>query len=357
MDKPSSPLSPHYQLQQQPQVIVQYQEQHPQFGQAGVQYIYVQAPPPQTIPDLDEIEAKTLNVSYAVLTGFALAIGCGLGGIIVGIVELIVSHVIRSQAGLSLSFSTISTLSPNKDSFENKSKLEKIGNKLILVSEENNFESKCEAAHILILNTVDGTMFGLNRETGDILWEKKDESIIKTNSLIKQDNNENIYNFDEKTSNSKEMILNSGNEKVSEEKSFLIPDPVNGELYVYSTDENELTKMPITMKKLVGNHPAYFSDDGSIHSNKKTSKLIAIDPFTGIILATYGDDNDDSYFNLEKSNRKAVHLGKSEYTMSIDSKFSKRKIKYSEYTISDIGEDYDPEDLLGKSQVWFFVSY
>ncbi|KAJ3380333.1 hypothetical protein HDU92_006053 [Lobulomyces angularis] len=124
MDKPSSPLPPHYQLQQQPQVIVQYQEQHPQFGQAGVQYIYVQAPPPQTIPDLDEIEAKTLNVSYAVLTGFALAlfvqpilalccgfcifrsnrgraaynIGCGLGGIIVGIVELIVSHVIRSQA-------------------------------------------------------------------------------------------------------------------------------------------------------------------------------------------------------------------------------------------------------------------
>lgn len=87
-----------------------------------------------------------------------------------------------------------------------------------------------------------------------------------------------------------------------------------GNLYQYSPGSSHIKKLPFSMKKIVDDFPSYVSADHStMYTGDKTTRLLAINPLSGSILASYGDapyDFSDADLDEEKSNPIRVYLGR-----------------------------------------------
>jgi hypothetical protein len=184
---------------------------------------------------------------------------------------------------------------------------------------------ECVASHILIgrlilplissVVAVDGTIYGVSRNDGTILWSTRLPTAYTPADSVPIDN------------------------------SVFIPDPIEGFVYHYDLQEKKLKKLSVSLKDLV-NQPAFLSSDGKYQTSSHTQEVISINPFTGDIIS--GDDDASSF-----TRNQSIFITKTTYVMIIMKGTLKNRfvrdfdfrIEYNEFTPTET----ETESLPGRS--------
>ncbi|GAB6029558.1 hypothetical protein CHUAL_005303 [Chamberlinius hualienensis] len=163
----------------------------------------------------------------------------------------------------------------------------------------------------LLIVTLDGNYYAINKATGQLRWTIKDEPTVTI-----------PY-------------------PVSDKITFL-PDPKDGSLYAIN-DDGSLRKLPFTIPELVSASPCR-SSDGILYTGRKIDVWYSIDMLTGVkqeILSAVKHSEDKICPQLSPY---AFYMGKSEYTMAMyDSKTGARRwnVTYSSVIPHDVVQQYD----------------
>jgi hypothetical protein len=105
------------------------------------------------------------------------------------------------------------------------------------------------------------------------------------------------------------------------------------------------------MKNIVENHPIYVSEN-LIYTSKKLTKLIAIDPVSGIVVRTYGEESGEVFSSAfmfdELTSHSVIFIGRTQYIVKIQDKNGKYRwnITYSEFSSTN------PMSMLTKEQLY-----
>ncbi|KAJ4444309.1 hypothetical protein ANN_06101 [Periplaneta americana] len=140
---------------------------------------------------------------------------------------------------------------------------------------------------VLLLSTLDGSLYGVGQKTGYIRWKLKDEPVVK----VPVDTTKAIV-------------------------PLFLPDPKDGSLYVLgSSDREALKKLPFTIPQ------------------KKMDTWFAVDPDTGVKQEILSFDKADKTCPLDSSD--AIFIGRTEYNiMMFDSKQKERRWNVTFYDYS-----------------------
>ncbi|XP_064478803.1 serine/threonine-protein kinase/endoribonuclease IRE1-like [Ornithodoros turicata] len=168
---------------------------------------------------------------------------------------------------------------------------------------------------MILLSTLDGTLFALEKKTGTIHWSRKEEPVLKVPASVTQST------------------------------SFL-PDPKDGSLYIYGFGQGggAIKKLPFTIPELVSASPCR-STDGVLYTGQKRDVWFAIDFFTGEKLETISYHGSDKICPV--SYEKAIFVGRTEFQIAMyDSKTGEKRwnasfFDYAAQASPEMSEEYD----------------
>lgn len=167
----------------------------------------------------------------------------------------------------------------------------------------------------ILLSTLDGALFSIEKKSGIIRWSRKEEPVLK-------------------------VPVN-----VTQSTSFL-PDPKDGSLYIYGFGQggDAIKKLPFTIPELVGAAPCR-STDGILYTGQKLDVWFAIDFFTGEKLETISFHGSDKICPV--SYERAIFVGRTEFQIAMyDSKTGEKRwnasfFDYAAQSSPEISEEYD----------------
>ncbi|KAK3929300.1 Serine/threonine-protein kinase/endoribonuclease IRE2 [Frankliniella fusca] len=178
---------------------------------------------------------------------------------------------------------------------------------------------------LLLLSTLDGSLYAVDRHTGITQWQLKDEPAVK--------------------------VPVDASKAVS---PLFLPDPKDGSLYVYGGSE-ALKKLPFTIPQLVAQSPCR-SSDGILYTGKKMDTWFTVDPKTGVKQPVLSSDGDHVCPLSESDQTNSLFIGRTEYNIiMLDSKKKERKwnvtfFDYSSNTMdSDLLSNYEMVHFMGSS--------
>uniref|UniRef100_A0A4D5RZY9 non-specific serine/threonine protein kinase n=1 Tax=Ixodes scapularis TaxID=6945 RepID=A0A4D5RZY9_IXOSC len=170
---------------------------------------------------------------------------------------------------------------------------------------------------IILVSTLEGTLYAIEKKSGNIRWSRKEEPVLKVP-------------FD-----------------LTKRTSFL-PDPKDGSLYIYGfgrdTGEDAIKKLPFTIPELVAASPCR-SNDGVLYTGQKLDVWFAIDFFTGDKLETISFHGSDKVCPV--SYEKAIFVGRTEFQIAMyDSKTGEKRwnasfFDYAAQATPEIAEEYE----------------
>ncbi|KAG8234700.1 hypothetical protein J437_LFUL014316 [Ladona fulva] len=134
---------------------------------------------------------------------------------------------------------------------------------------------------LLLISTLDGSLFGVSQRTGHIRWKINEEPAVKA-------------------------PIDYENEVIPQ----FLPNPKDGSLYILSGHEqDDLKKFPYTLPQLVTNSPCR-GNDGILYIGKKLDSWFSIDVVSGIKLHSMGFASDDRM--CLPSSEKSLFIGRTE---------------------------------------------
>jgi hypothetical protein len=142
---------------------------------------------------------------------------------------------------------------------------------------------------IMIVNTLDGRLHGIQKSTGSLLWSKQ----LNGPNVVVQDKSP--------------KVINNG-----ESKLVFIPEPGSGDLY-YIEPGKQIQQFDKSLKELVTEERGVRSDK-HIFTGHKTTTVFEMDPLTGKVLKLFGSQGQ---VQCSESNKQAVFLSRTEYTLHI----------------------------------------
>ncbi|KAL1117287.1 hypothetical protein AAG570_004613 [Ranatra chinensis] len=126
---------------------------------------------------------------------------------------------------------------------------------------------------LLVLSTLNGSLIGISRNTGEIKWRINNEPAVK-------------------------VPLNTANAIVP----IFLPDPKDGSLYLMKLGEsNILKKLPFSIQHLVASSPCK-SNDGIFYTGKKVDSWFSVDWKTGKKTSMISFDSAERTCPLASSN-------------------------------------------------------
>ncbi|XP_015749967.1 PREDICTED: serine/threonine-protein kinase/endoribonuclease IRE1-like isoform X3 [Acropora digitifera] len=173
----------------------------------------------------------------------------------------------------------------------------------------------------LFVSTLDGTMYAVKKQTGEIRWSLKEDAVIRT-----------------------PVYLRAG--------AIFIPDPKDGSLYTFGSAHDGLKKLPFTIPDLVRASPCR-SSDGILYTGRKTDVWYAIDLDSGIKQQTLKLDGTETVCPMMSNKKAPVFLGRTEYTITMyDSKTREKRWNatfhdYSSHLSQDM--EYDLHHMCSSS--------
>ena len=189
--------------------------------------------------------------------------------------------------------------------------------------------------NLYIINTLDGSLYGIDKKTGKQLWT------IKTNPMV------NIVQLPA----SKDSFLSL---KDPDSTTF-IPEISgdSGNLFYYDGESGEMKRLGIPVNQIVNEH-SIFIHDKYVFTGQKWTLVMAIDPKTGKILKTFGShlgEKDDISVDSTLANMNdALFIGRVYYNLNIwdkQSSFLKWNITFGEFiphlTVSSMDESHQLE--------------
>ncbi|TPX33578.1 hypothetical protein SmJEL517_g03560 [Synchytrium microbalum] len=254
------------------------------------------------------------------------------------------------------------------------------------LSPNHRLPSSIEPGEIVIVNTLDGGLHGINKITGSVLWshdklvgpmvrvdvasstlKKKTESnnsglgigddlvpeeTDKTTCAVETDVPENIIDDEEMGAvlqhvAAEQAALPSSSDGDVDNNIVFIPEPTGqGNLYLHEPGTGQpIKKLPYSIKWMVEKSP--FRSERFITIGRKVDKYFSMDASTGKILHIYtSDDVLDASFASESSpdgkQPNVILLGQREYSLSILDRDTRRlrwNISYTEFTTADMDDD------------------
>ena len=182
-----------------------------------------------------------------------------------------------------------------------------------------------EKQQIILASTLNGALVAISSKTGEILWRRDDESVVK--SMYEMYNGKHVA-------------------------PTFIPDPKDGSLYKIGRDPiHPLKKLPFSVPELVAASPSR-SSDGTLYAGNKFDKWYSIDRFTGLQTGGISPDGcfnfDEDSMSIQNSqlcpnlNPSNFLIGRTEYNMRLfNFRHSDRHwdVTFHEYTASKPGLD------------------
>jgi len=222
---------------------------------------------------------------------------------------------------------------------------------------------------VLLVSTLDGTLYALDKHTGKIKWKINEEPLVKL----------------------PDMKLDKSNQTLNFADPLLLPDPKDGSLYLYNgffiknsknnqntssgskkqqqqqqkeytgqqfTDEQRdiLEKMPFTINELISSSPCR-SSTGLLYTGKKSDEWLIVDALSGRRVETLSADSpfcprEDAFSKKENHSdvpkENLLMIGKTKFHLNIFNLNSRKKhwnltvIDYSSTAAITISQsDYD----------------
>ncbi|KAK9719627.1 bifunctional endoribonuclease/protein kinase ire1 [Basidiobolus ranarum] len=201
---------------------------------------------------------------------------------------------------------------------------------------------------LIVVSTLDGLLHGVSRFTGKVIWtwDSASEILAKTSKPVSSTPPQNGYRF-VKPSGNKELVRLE--DIPAKDKVIYVPELL-GEGGIYKLDQatSSLEKLPYTIKELVDKSPLRSGE--VIYMGSKSTKYYAIDPRTGLLLQTFGDNSSGESGEVSTSSSGVLFLGKAEYKLAIYNEVKGKyeaNITYSEF----IGDAFEqPESLSAINQ-------
>lgn len=175
---------------------------------------------------------------------------------------------------------------------------------------------------IVLIQKLDG-LHALNRKTGLLIWStnqlhSSQLQPIKTNKNIKDSNR--IYPNE------------NGVEQIDLNAPYIIEPAGNGDFYYVEPGE-DIGKSKMNLKDIISDGLGV-RDGSKFYAGSKITQLLAIDPFTGEILKTFGGSQDE----VEIDTTNVVYVERTHYSLEIHDLVSDNllwNISYVEYQSAD----------------------
>eukprot|EP00117_Sycon_ciliatum_P026644 scpid20203/ scgid21828/ Serine/threonine-protein kinase/endoribonuclease IRE1; Endoplasmic reticulum-to-nucleus signaling 1; Inositol-requiring protein 1; Ire1-alpha; Serine/threonine-protein kinase; Endoribonuclease len=139
---------------------------------------------------------------------------------------------------------------------------------------------------VLYVSTLDGTLYCIFQDTGEIKWKLEDDPVLNVTSA--RDKSQGFY---------------------------FLPDPTDGSLYNLRGNSDTLEKMPFSIPELVQASPCQ-SQDSTLYIGRKSDVWNAIDLESGQHYQTLTASGRDAKCPMT-SEQSLVYLGRSEYKISV----------------------------------------
>ncbi|XP_075231687.1 serine/threonine-protein kinase/endoribonuclease IRE1-like [Lycorma delicatula] len=179
---------------------------------------------------------------------------------------------------------------------------------------------KEEDLAVIVLSTLDGSLIGIDKWTGDIRWKLSNEPAVKVPIDVKN------------------AIM-----------PMFLPDPKDGSLYMLGKNTNELKKLPFTIQQLVASSPCR-SSDGIFYTGKKIDSWFQVNWKTG------RKQSFVTFDQLEKTCPAAatdhVFIGRTEYSLIMHD--SKKHGKHWNITFFDYAAQSIQGDQLANYELVHF---
>ncbi|KAI9007313.1 hypothetical protein BC832DRAFT_554950 [Gaertneriomyces semiglobifer] len=208
-------------------------------------------------------------------------------------------------------------------------------------------------ADLVVVTTLDGSLHGVDKATGEVLWSTQDDSwgpLVRVTDIEpasfssailarKRDTDEGALNDDD---DEEESTIPPQPTYNPFSQGIYIPEPTgNGDLYYYEPGK-PIRKLPLPIKKIVDDNHAFIFDD-YVFTGKKVNRLSALDALTGDVIRSYGGEGDhssDASSILAEADMAAnpniIYIGRTQYILNMyDRKSSQLRwnITYGEYSV------------------------
>ncbi|KAJ3195109.1 bifunctional endoribonuclease/protein kinase ire1 [Irineochytrium annulatum] len=189
-----------------------------------------------------------------------------------------------------------------------------------------------DARDLLIVATLDGYVHGVHVPTGQTLWSTADGwgPLVKVAVKPTSSTPSEIAPLD----------ADSGLPQIDKEGIF-IPEPMgDGDLY-HMVPGEPIKRLHLSIKEMVNSGP--FTKDGVVYMPKKVTRLLAIDPTTGMIIRSFGDEESVDQWDGPAANA-PIMISRTEYIMLIKD-YETQAIKWN-ITMGEYGNAAIPHQFL-----------
>ncbi|KAJ3278376.1 bifunctional endoribonuclease/protein kinase ire1, partial [Borealophlyctis nickersoniae] len=229
---------------------------------------------------------------------------------------------------------------------------------------------------VLVVTTLDGTIYGVHRPTANILWSRQDTwgplvKVVDHNTVqaaspsATSSPDENDEGDDELYDEGPAVPLpipagmeisgstarfggadlsgRSGDAEEEEDDGglYLVEPTGNGDLYYYQPGK-AIRKLRLPIKKIVADSN-YFTSPKYLATTEKENRVIALDPITGRVIRSYGNGPDEKTIVNEEEGEdfgvddsSAIFLGRTQYKLLMVDRQTGRprwNITYGEYAV------------------------
>eukprot|EP00047_Mylnosiga_fluctuans_P022388 m.118884 g.118884 ORF g.118884 m.118884 type:complete len:859 (-) comp9244_c0_seq2:291-2867(-) len=147
--------------------------------------------------------------------------------------------------------------------------------------------SRAPAPHPLLVGTMDGSLHAFDVKNGNALWSINGGPLIDgTPQLLTP----------------------------SSAKAVFLADPRDGSLYVATVESKRLQRVDKSLRELAEMGP-FTASDGSMYIAHKTSRVIAVDPLTGMLQRQYAV-HDPMMSAADPGSNNSMLIGRTEYTVA-----------------------------------------
>ena len=202
-----------------------------------------------------------------------------------------------------------------------------------------------EKLGIIVVATVDGSIAGLSRQTGEVLWRQTGIALLETDLPAKKD----ASNITDSTKVLSPLVSTTTTTKSSSHDSRTAAVPsVDGRVFLTAGRDKELTATS-TLKELVARAP-FVDSRGRFYVGSRQATAAAMDRDTGEILrvVTGGDVASSHDDGPELEGRNIVWVGRVDYSISLfDARSGAMDVKFSSSEIMGVRDMMvdDTEDL------------
>jgi len=212
------------------------------------------------------------------------------------------------------------------------------------IIDDDNMQSDSDPIppNIIVVAAVDGTLAGISKESGRILWKQSEDtmSIASSSSLMRPSNKNHLGDTSQIL---KPLVSTTTTTKSASDASYKAVPSVDGTIY---TTTNDMT-ITSSVKDLVAKSP-FLDHRGRFYVGSRYASAAALDGETGEVLrvvsSTGKNDDDSSLPSLD--DRNVIWIGRVDHEISVQD--AKTGMIDAQFSVAEVMSVSDMRGMMGK---------